>query len=116
MSDLSVGRRLLVVHNDRESETRTPQQPLRVIPPLARDPFLPISSPAEWRGPSRIDMTRIAPGRPQARGQAIEIHGRILDEDSRPVRNSVVEIWNCNTFGRYSHIDDHGSPDRKSVV
>lgn len=27
------------------------------------------------------------------------------------MRNSVVEIWNCNTFGRYSHIDDHGSPD-----
>ena len=39
------------------------------------------------------------------------MHGRVLDEDARPVRNSLVEIWQANAAGRYVHQrDQHPAP------
>jgi protocatechuate 3,4-dioxygenase beta subunit len=105
-----VPRSLAVVINDRESETRTPAQPLRPIPPAARDPFSAQPPRMEWGGPPHLDLSRIAPGRPVAQGEVIDVVGQILDEDARPVAQALVEIWNCNSFGRYSHVADH-SPD-----
>lgn len=98
-------RILSVVFNDRESETRTPAQPLYVIPPDARDAFAPMP-PRPAVSPSEADFTRIAPGRPLAAGQIIAVTGRVLDEDGRPVRGTLMEIWNANTYGRYSHSMD----------
>jgi protocatechuate 3,4-dioxygenase, beta subunit len=100
--------RLSVVYNDRESEARTPAAPLVVIPAFARDPYsamppLPAVAAAE------ADLTRIAPGRPQAAGEVISIAGRVLDEDQRPVRRAILEVWNANTHGRYSHALDRGN-------
>jgi protocatechuate 3,4-dioxygenase beta subunit len=98
-------RILSVVFNDRESETRTPGQPLYVIPRDARDVFAPM--PAQLAiNPAEADLTRIAPGRPLANGQVIMVAGRVLDEDERPVRRTLIEIWNANTYGRYSHSMD----------
>lgn len=99
-------RILAVVAQDRESEARTPAQPLRRIPAAARDPFSALPPPLEWPGPSRLDLSRIAPDRPVAQGEVIEVAGRILDEDMRPVSGALVEIWNCNSHGRYAHVDD----------
>jgi protocatechuate 3,4-dioxygenase beta subunit len=36
-------------------------------------------------------------------GQRIIVHGRVLDEDSRPVPNTLVEFWQANAGGRYRH-------------
>lgn len=102
-------RTLAVVTQDRESEARTPAQPLRRIPMQACDPFTPQPPLPEWPGPSSLDLSRIAPGRPVAQGEVIEVSGRILDEDMRPVSGALVEIWNCNSHGRYSHIDDNNA-------
>jgi len=104
------GRVLPVVVNDRESETRTPANRLYRIPDAARDPFTPCP-PAPFIGPGEHDLTRLAPGRPQAGGHAIAITGRILDEDLRPVRRTLVEVWGANAHGRYSHIIDAGRND-----
>ena len=59
--------------------------------------------------PGEADFTRIGPGRPQAFGEAITVTGRVLDEDERPVRRSLIEAWNANAHGRYSHARDAGS-------
>ena len=107
---VSTGRVLPVVVHDRESEARTPGQPLYRIPDEARDAFTPIPPPPLVRA-GENDLTRIAPGRPQAFGEAVMISGRILDEDLRPVRRTVVEVWNANAYGRYSHIIDAGRND-----
>jgi protocatechuate 3,4-dioxygenase beta subunit len=101
------GRILPVVFNDRESEARTPAEPLYVIPEAARDPFT-TAPPLPFMRPGEEDLTRIAPGRPQAAGQPIIITGRLLDEDLRPVRRTLIEVWNANTYGRYSHTLDAG--------
>jgi protocatechuate 3,4-dioxygenase beta subunit len=104
------GRVLQVVFNDRESETRTPAHALYRFPDAARDPYSPIA-PSPFARPGENDLTRLAPGRPQASGEPIAITGRILDEDLRPVRRTLVEVWNANTHGRYSHLADAGRPD-----
>lgn len=39
-------------------------------------------------------------------GERIIVHGRVLDEDARPVRNTLVEIWQANASGRYRHKKD----------
>jgi protocatechuate 3,4-dioxygenase beta subunit len=106
----SVGRVLPVVVNDRESESRTPSQPLYPIPEAARDAFSPMPPAVSLRA-GENDLTRLAPGRPQAAGTPIVIGGRILDEDLRPVRRALVEVWNANSYGRYSHIIDAGRND-----
>ena len=112
MSEIRVatGRLLPMVVNDRESETRTPSQPLYRIPTDARDAFSPCP-PAPLVGGAESDLTRIAPGRPRASGEAVVISGRILDEDLRPVRRTLVEVWNANAHGRYSHVIDAGRND-----
>ena len=98
-------RILPVVYNDRESETRTPSRPLVVIPAAARDELSAMAAQPAI-STAEADLTRIAPGRPQAAGRVISVSGRIVDQDERPVRRSVIEIWNANSYGRYSHALD----------
>jgi protocatechuate 3,4-dioxygenase beta subunit len=56
------------------------------------------------------NLAQLAPGR-IAIGQLMHIAGRILDEDGRPVRGAVVELWQANAAGRYFHpIDQRAAP------
>ena len=107
---VSAGRVLPVVLNDRESEARTPRQPLYRVPREALDAFSPCPPRPLARDAER-DLTRIAPDRPRAFGEAVLIAGRVLDEDLRPVRRTLIEVWNANAHGRYSHVIDAGRND-----
>ena len=48
-------------------------------------------------------------------GPRIIVHGRVLDEQARPVPGVLMEFWQANAGGRYRHKRD-GYLDRKSVV
>ncbi|WP_298936274.1 protocatechuate 3,4-dioxygenase subunit beta [uncultured Ruegeria sp.] len=39
-------------------------------------------------------------------GERIIMHGRVLDENGKPVPNTLVEIWQANAGGRYRHKKD----------
>lgn len=39
-------------------------------------------------------------------GERIIVHGRVLDENARPVPKTLVEIWQANASGRYRHKKD----------
>lgn len=39
-------------------------------------------------------------------GERIILHGRVLDENGRPVPKTLVEIWQANAGGRYRHKKD----------
>ncbi|MFU8778678.1 MAG: protocatechuate 3,4-dioxygenase subunit beta [Roseovarius sp.] len=39
-------------------------------------------------------------------GERIIVHGRVLDENARPVPHTLVEIWQANAGGRYRHKKD----------
>jgi protocatechuate 3,4-dioxygenase beta subunit len=58
---------------------------------------------------SAADMTRHNGG--EALGERIIVAGRVLDEDGRPVRGAMVEVWQANAAGRYDHPgDQHDAP------
>jgi protocatechuate 3,4-dioxygenase alpha subunit len=43
---------------------------------------------------------------PDCPGQHVEIEGRVLDGDGRPVSDALVEIWQADAHGRYAHPED----------
>jgi protocatechuate 3,4-dioxygenase beta subunit len=55
------------------------------------------------------DLTRQHAGPPL--GERIIVGGRVLDEDGRAVRNTLVEVWQAIAAGRYLHaVDQHDAP------
>ncbi|WP_407186218.1 protocatechuate 3,4-dioxygenase subunit beta [Bradyrhizobium centrosematis] len=55
------------------------------------------------------DLTTQHAGEPI--GERIIVHGHVRDEDGRGVPNSLVEIWQANSCGRYVHVrDQHPAP------
>ena len=92
----------------RSTRERAPSQPLSRLDQgedqLAVAPFPPSILLAH-----DADLTRQSPGEPL--GQRIVVAGRVIDEDGKPVRSSLVEIWQCNAAGRYHHAkDQHDAP------
>jgi protocatechuate 3,4-dioxygenase beta subunit len=71
-----------------------------------------LSAPALWEGrvgESDHDLTRQHDGEPL--GERIIVHGRVVEEDGRPVPETLVEVWQCNAAGRYRHQGDrHPAP------
>lgn len=43
---------------------------------------------------------------PGVSGERVEIAGRILDGDGKPVPDGIIEIWQANSHGKYAHPDD----------
>src|SRR5690606_33972009 len=57
------------------------------------------------------DLTRNARRSGEPLGERIVVTGRVTDEDGRPVRNTLIEIWQANAAGRYVHkVDTHDAP------
>jgi len=92
----------------KSTRLRAPKEPLVILPEALAD----ITRPAYGRG--RIgetddDLTRQHGGEPL--GERIIVTGRVLDGDGRPVRNGLVEVWQANAAGRYTHQNDaHPAP------
>ncbi|MCT4607624.1 MAG: protocatechuate 3,4-dioxygenase subunit beta [Pelagimonas sp.] len=101
-----LGRQIEIGPTDNTSDQRTPRKRLKLIPPAARESFVPyvparyVTRAHEW------DLTRISPDRPRADGVPIEVTGTVRTESGAPVRNGLIEIWNANHYGRYRHIED----------
>ncbi len=61
--------------------------------------------------PIDADLTRNAVKTAEPIGERIVVTGRVLDEDGRPQPNTLVEIWQANSAGRYIHVSDqHAAP------
>jgi protocatechuate 3,4-dioxygenase beta subunit len=59
--------------------------------------------------PEDADLTSQHAGEPL--GERIIISGRVLDSDGRPVRSTLVEVWQANAAGRYvDPVDAHAAP------
>ena len=90
------------------SVKRAPTRPPVRIPQTLSEVTGPSFGP-EVVSPGGCDLTRQHEGEPL--GERIIVSGRVLDENSRPLANTVVEIWQANAAGRYLHeADQHDSP------
>ena len=83
---------------------RSPREPLVRIPQTLTETTGP-DAWGELMGGAMADLTAQHKGAPQ--GQRIIVSGRVLDENRRPVPNTVIEIWQANAAGRYIHAKDN---------
>jgi protocatechuate 3,4-dioxygenase beta subunit len=101
-------------------------QPEQLFPPYGstvkraprREPIAIVATASELSGPSSAallgahalsDLTSGQTGEPL--GERIHVCGRVIDENGRPVANTLVEVWQCNSAGRYQHAgDQHDAP------
>lgn len=57
------------------------------------------------------DLTRNSGTEGTAIGERIIVTGRVLDVEGNPVPNTLIEIWQANSAGRYIHrADQHDAP------
>jgi protocatechuate 3,4-dioxygenase beta subunit len=87
---------------------RAPLKPLLPLPETETELTGPVYG-VDRVSARDADLTARHEGRPV--GQLIVVSGRVLEEDGRPVRDSLVEIWQANAAGRYRHdVDRHEAP------
>jgi protocatechuate 3,4-dioxygenase beta subunit len=55
---------------------------------------------------AQADLSVVAPGRPRAMGQLLDLTGEVLDESGNPLAGVLMEIWHCNAAGKYIHHND----------
>lgn len=57
------------------------------------------------------DLTRNSRKAGEPIGERIIVSGRVVDENGRPVPDTLIEIWQANAAGRYIHVaDQHDAP------
>ena len=92
----------------RSTMLRSPSQPLILLPHSLSEVTGPVFGDSDVEV-SDSDLTTHHAGEPL--GERIIVRGRVLDGDGRPVSKSLIEIWQANAAGRYSHKkDDHAAP------
>lgn len=104
----------------RNREMHPPAYDTEYKTSIVRSPNLPLlsmdSTMTEETGPrfghnllGALDNNLIlnwTKGAAPAVGERILMHGRVLDENARPVPHTLVEIWQANAGGRYRHVKD----------
>jgi protocatechuate 3,4-dioxygenase beta subunit len=92
----------------RSTRLRHPRNPLVAFPQTLTELTGPLLGDGRVQ-PEDADLTRQHEGEPL--GERIIVHGRVLETDGRPLRDSLVEVWQCNSAGRYFHHgDQHPAP------
>ena len=93
----------------RSTVLRAPRRPLVNLP---QEWFHRRPGPVFGRisvQPGDADLTRQHDGEPL--GERIIVTGQVLDSDGMPVRNTLVDVWQANSAGRYvDPTDDHPAP------
>jgi protocatechuate 3,4-dioxygenase, beta subunit len=87
---------------------RAPKKPLIILPRTLSD----TTGPAYGRDPiEELDNDLTSQHSGEALGERIIVTGRVLDGNGRPTRGSLIEIWQANAAGRYTHhLDRHPAP------
>jgi protocatechuate 3,4-dioxygenase beta subunit len=87
---------------------RSPSKPLILLPQTLSEVTGPVFGYDDVK-PGDNDLIHQHAGEPQ--GERIYVSGRVLDENGKPIPNTLVELWQCNAAGRYPHKNDqHDAP------
>ena len=92
----------------RSTVLRSPQRGL-VMPPAGQTE---LTGPVFGSGDVRdTDADLTVHGNAEPLGERIVVHGTVTDDYGRPVRDSLIELWQANSAGRYIHQgDQHPAP------
>jgi protocatechuate 3,4-dioxygenase, beta subunit len=85
----------------RSTRLRHPRQPLVYLPQTVTEITGPQLAAAVPLGEADNDLTVQHEEMPI--GERIIVSGRVLDTDGKPLRDTLVEIWQANAAGRYRH-------------
>jgi protocatechuate 3,4-dioxygenase beta subunit len=80
----------------------------KLVPTSGQDlgPFYPVVRPKD----EDADLTRKRGARGVAKGEPINVIGRVVDLSGRPVRGVRLDLWQANSVGRYDHPGDRANP------
>ena len=73
-----------------------------ITPAQVEGPFYPVDDAAD----TDLDLTMINGHAETAKGEVILVRGQVRDTEGRPVSGAIVDVWQANHDGRYSHPDD----------
>lgn len=73
-----------------------------VTPAQTAGPFFPKLDQAD----KDLDMTIVEGHTQRALGEAVDVHGQVVDESGAPVANALIDVWQANHHGRYAHEAD----------
>jgi len=91
---LAAGATLLGSSFVRAAVSPTPEQ--------VEGPFHPIAEQAD----TDTDLCMIDGHTEPAQGEVIYVRGRVTDAQGQPLEGALVDVWQANHFGRYSHPED----------
>lgn len=94
----------------QSTRRRAPAKPLIALKHTLSEATGPVYG-REAVGALDSDLTLNGRRNGEPLGERIVVTGRVLDEAGRPVRNTLIEIWQANAAGRYVHTaDQHDAP------
>ena len=77
------------------------------LPSMTEGPFYP---PPDWRARELdwdADLTRVTRAAvadaPRAAGEWLDLGGRVVEDQGRPIDGAAIEIWQCDVHGSYRH-------------
>lgn len=73
-----------------------------ITPSEIEGPFYPITPQKDID----FDLTTVKGRKGVAKGKIINIRGKILDANLKPIEDATVDIWQANAAGRYRHPHD----------
>jgi len=79
---------------------------LMETPAQNEGPYYPVKIPLDHDS----DLVQVAGRAGIAAGDILHLFGRVVDTSGNPIAEAKVEIWQCDSKGRYHHPDDPGGP------
>ena len=76
-----------------------------VTPEQVEGPFHPIDEQSD----TDLDLTVVQGHSKSATGEVILVRGRVVDTDGRTLSDALVDVWQANHHGRYSHPADENT-------
>lgn len=100
----------LIYPDYKSTRLRGPKKPLITMDEALMDARLPVYG-ADVLRPFDNDLTKNAQVNGEPIGERIVVYGQVREENGTPIRNTLIEIWQANSAGRYVHkMDQHDAP------
>jgi|tagenome__1003787_1003787.scaffolds.fasta_scaffold20970274_2 protocatechuate 3,4-dioxygenase beta subunit len=88
----------------KSTALRHPKEPLIYLPQTITEITGPQLGPARLLSETDNDLTRQHEAEPI--GERMRVTGHVFDTEGKPLRGTLVEIWQANSAGRYRHRRD----------